>query len=281
MNVAKAAESRDISHALGEIRVKALTEVSGIAASREHPDTLWMMNDGDKGWLFALTTDGSLAATASFAADIVDVEDIALGPGPKAGRDYVYLGDIGDNNEGRSEIRVVRFAEPAFSGERGEQIRIEDAEVLRLNYPDGPHDAETLFVDSQVRVLCIVTKEKSRARLYTVPLDELSGEATAMLTNAGKVGVEEVSAGAISADGSRVILRHEEDGWLWNRRDGESVAAALERKPTKVAVHGKRQGKNGEAVCFAPDGLTYFTVSEGKSQPIYRFDLPETSPDDR
>jgi hypothetical protein len=279
MNAAKAAESRDVSHAIGEIKVKSLDEVSGMAASRGRPETLWMMNDGDAGWLFAVTTSGSLAGTASFSADIDDVEDIAIGPGPEAGRDYVYLGDIGDNDAERREIRVVRFAEPQLSGQRGQQIRIEDAEVFRLTYPDGPHDAETLFVDSRDGVLCIVTKEKNRARLYMMPLDELREDDSARLSEATKLDVEEVSAGAISDEGDRVILRHEEEGWLWNRGDGESVAEALERKPKKVPVRGKRQGKNGEAVCFAADGQSYFTVSEGKNQTIYAFDLPAATAD--
>jgi hypothetical protein len=274
MSGVKAAGERDISHALGEVKVKGLNEISGIAASGTHADTLWMINDGDASSLFAVSTAGSLVALATYAGEVHDVEDIAIGPGPKARREYLYLGDIGDNNSQRREIRVVRIAEPELSDKPGQQLHVDDAETLRLAYPDGSHDAETLFVDSRDNVLCIVTKEKNGARLYTVPLDELNADGRATLTKAGELGVGEVSAGAISADGGHVLLRRENQGWLWERREGESVAEALERKPTKVPVLGKRQGKNGEAVCFAPDGRSYFTVSEGKNATIYAFDLP-------
>jgi hypothetical protein len=281
MNVANAADERDISHALGEINVKSLTEISGMAASGTHSDTLWLINDGDAESLFAVSTSGSLVALVTFSGDVDDVEDVAIGPGPKAARDYLYLGDIGDNDSERRDVRVVRFAEPELTDERGQQIRVEDAETFRIAYPDGPHDAETLFVDSRDRVLCIVTKEDSRARLYTVPIDELSAGGRATLTKAGKLDVEKVSAGAISADGGYVLLRWEKQGWLWHRRDGESVADALQRNPTEVPVLGKRQGKNGEAVCFAPAGRRYFTVSEGKNATIYAFDLPDAGADER
>ena len=36
---------------------------------------------------------------------------------------------------------------------------------------------------------------------------------------------------------------------------------------------GKRQGPNGESICFSADGDSYFTVSEGKKQAIYRVRL--------
>jgi hypothetical protein len=126
-----------------------------------------------------------------------------------------------------------------------------------------------------------VTKEDNRARLYTVPLEKLREGGKATLAMAGKLDVEQVSAGAISADGRRIVLRREDQGWFWERHEGESVAEAMERKPKKVPVLGKRQGKNGEAICFAPDGNSYFTVSEGKNQTLYQFDLPSPESDDR
>jgi hypothetical protein len=277
----KAAGDRDVSHALGEIKVKGLDEISGIAASGAYPETLWVIDDGATKSLFSVSIEGSLVAMATFAADIQDVEDIAIGPGPEAERDYLYLGDIGDNDSERRDIRVVRFAEPELADKKGQQFRMEDAEVFRLEYPDGPHDSEAMFVDPRDRVLCIVTKEKNSGRLYTASIDELSEDGRVTLTKAGKLDVEDVSAGAISAEGSRVLLRREDEGWLWERRDGESVAEALARKPKKVPVMGKRQGKNGEAACFAPDGQSYYTVSEGKNQPVYRFDLPPADADDQ
>lgn len=264
----------DVSHELGKIKVDELKEISGLAASRLNPDVLWLNNDGDSGQLFAVSTGGKLAAFVTCKSAIKDLEDIAIGPGPTKGVDYLYLGDIGDNDNRRRDVRVVRFPEPDLKGARGVQLTVADAEEMRLVFPDGPHDAEALLVDPVSGNLFVVTKEKDRARLYMVGGGELRGGAEARLTSAGKVAAEEVSGGAISPDGRQILLRREKEGWLWDRMAGESVAEALERRPAKVPVLGKRQGPNGEAICFGPTSDSYFTVSEGKKQAIYQFDLP-------
>ena len=268
------ARGADVSHELGKIKVGELKEISDVAASRRNAEVLWLHNDGDRGQLFAVSTSGKLVAVVNCRAAISDLEDIAIGPGPVTGIDYLYLGDIGDNDERRREVRVVRFTEPDLSGPRGQQLDVKGAEEFRLTYPDGPHDAEAMFVDPVAGDLFIVTKEKGKARVYSVAGGQLQDREVAKLTAAGKLDVDEVSAGAISFDGSRILLRRENQGWLWDRPSGESVAAALARKPEKVPVLGKRQGPNGESISFGPDGTSYFTVSEGKKQAIYQFDLP-------
>jgi hypothetical protein len=262
---------------VGKVRPKQLVEISGLAASRRNPGVLWLHNDGDAGLLFALDTTGRLVALVKCPAEVEDVEDIALGPGPEAGVDYIYLGDIGDNDQRRRAIRVVRFAEPKLSGKRGEQPIVDAADVFDLVYPNGPLDAETLLVDPLTGDLFVVTKERRRARLFTVSAGRLKPGGEIPLTPLGRVDAEEVSAGDISADGRRIVLRRETRGWLWNRDAGEGLAAALQRTRREIEVRGKRQRNNGEAMAFAPSGDRYFTVSEGKKQPIYEFALPAES----
>jgi hypothetical protein len=264
----------DVSHEMGKIKVSDLRETSGMVASRLNPNVLWVHNDGPVRQLYAVSTTGKLVAIVDCSVPIADLEDIAIGPGPKQGIDYLYLGDIGDNSARRREVRVVRFPEPELTGERGQRLNVQDAESLRLVYPDGPHDAETLIVDPKSGELLIVTKENGSARVYSVPAKSLDSSEGASLSSAGTLSVDGVSAGAISNDGSRLILRRENQGWLWERRPEESIAEALARKPQKIDVLGKRQGPNGESVSFTPSGGGYYTLSEGKKQAIYRFDLP-------
>ena len=259
---------------LGRIRPQQLSEISGMAASRQNPQILWLHNDGDSGLLFAIRTTGQLAALVSCPVEIEDLEEIAIGPGPEPDTDYLYLGDIGDNRASRSAVRVVRIAEPELAKMNGKLFDVNQAEAFALIYPNGPHDAEAMLIDPQSGDLFLVTKEQGRARLYTVTASRLKDGASASLQAAGTLGVDEVSAGAISPDGSRIILRREAEGWLWTRRQGESLAAALQRKPQKIPVLGKRQGPNGEAISFAPGGDHYYTVSEGKKQAMYQFALP-------
>jgi hypothetical protein len=269
-----AANGADTGRELGRIKIKPLQEVSGIAASRRHEDVLWMHNDGEAKHVFAVKTSGKIAAQVKIPEAVEDVEDMAVGPGPEEGVDYLYLGDIGDNDGNRREVRVVRFAEPSLDDERG-QPKVRNAEVIRLRYPDGSHDAEALLVDSTTGDLMIVTKEDRGARAYIAHAARLSDRASHVtLEELAALEAEQVSAGDISSDGRWVLLRNEEQGWLWERAPGEPLADALQRPPVVVAVRGDKQGDNGESVAFGPTGQSYYTVSEGKDERIYEFGLP-------
>jgi hypothetical protein len=258
---------------LGTAKPKELTEISGMAASRLNPGVLWVANDGDSGWLYAIRTSGKLAGALKLPVRVLDVEEIALGVGPEAGVDYLYIGDIGDNDERRPEISLVRVPEPVLEGAGTVSLRTEDCEQFRLVYPDGSHNAEAMFVDPATHKLYIVTKEARGARLYEIAIGKLrSGERNALMLVA-ELDVDYVSAAAISPDGSLVVLRREDRGWLWFWRPGQSVADVLRGPPRPVPVRGRRQDKNGEAITFRPDGACYYTLSEGKKQAIYEFDV--------
>jgi hypothetical protein len=265
------------SRELGKIKVRQLNEVSGMAASRLNPYVFWLHNDGDSGQLFAVRATGKLASAIDCPIAVEDVEDVALGPGPIAGVDYLYLGDVGDNRENRDTIQVIRVPEPNLSNAARQPIAPNAFEAIRLEYPDGPHDAETLLVDPTTGSLLVVTKEPGRARMYEAPAGELKQGATVKLRLAGTLRVADVSAGSISPDGKWLLLRQEANGWLWPRATGQTVAEAISGEPIAVPVRGENQGPNGEAITFSADGTSYFTVSEGKNQAIYEFPLPSHS----
>lgn len=259
------------------VKVKKLSEISGIAASRQNPGIFWLHNDGPSRLLYAVDNTGKLVALVSWPNEIADFEDMAIGPGPKAGADYLYVGDIGDNDSRRAGIRIVRFAEPKMSDVHNGQMDVETTEEFRFKYPDEPHNAEALVVDPMSGDIFVVTKDHRNARVYTCSANDLKEKATEQLKLVGTLDLRKVSGGAIARDGSRIILRREDQGWLWNRARGESIADALKRHPKKIAVRDQSQGPNGEAVAFSPAGTSYFTVSEGKNQTICEFPLPGRS----
>jgi hypothetical protein len=258
----------------GRIRVRNLGEVSGLAVSRQNPDAIWLHNDGDEKQVFAVTTAGQLVARVHVDVPMTDVEDMAIGPGPDKGVDYLYVGDIGDNESSRQEIRVIRFAEPALQNVRDKKIEAKYVEEFHLRYPDGPHDAEALLVDPTTGDVLIVVKEENRSRLYRVGEDRLKTDATIALELVGYLNVDDVSAGDISPDGDLIILRDEDRGWIWSRPSGTSVADSFKRAPRPVLVRAAGQAQNGEAVGFTPDGNSYYTVSEGDQEAIVIFPVP-------
>src|SRR5215213_7691535 len=80
----------------GTIQNSLITEASGIAASRINSNVLWTHNDsGNPAQLFAMTPAGTNLGTYSITgASNDDWEDIAIGPGPAFGAQYLYIGDI-------------------------------------------------------------------------------------------------------------------------------------------------------------------------------------------
>jgi hypothetical protein len=168
----------------------------------------------------------------------------------------------------------MRFPEPNLADRSADEVDAKSFEQIRLEFPDGPHDCETLLVDPTTGDLFVVTKEPGRARLYFAPAADLRDGVTVNLQPAGTLGIAEVSAGSISPDGKWILLRQEAAGWLWPRRAGQSVADALSGQFVTVPVRGDRQGPNGEGVTFSADGTTYVTVSEGKKQALCEFPLP-------
>src|SRR5580765_1178332 len=100
----------------GAASINALTEASGIAASRQNPGVLWTHNNGSVGSIYALSPGAARLATFELNESVIDLEDIAVGPGPSAGLSYLYLGDIGGNtvsSSGRGSVKIVRIPEPS------------------------------------------------------------------------------------------------------------------------------------------------------------------------
>jgi hypothetical protein len=262
--------------ALGEVAAGQLKEISGLAASRRHPGVLYVHNDGSDGRLFGIGTNGQTVAVFELAAKVTDLEDIAIGPGPEPGVPHLYVGDIGDNDRRRSTVAVYRLPEPDLpSGTTAKRpAPLTTFDTLRLRYPDGAHDAEAVLCDPRTGDLLIATKEKRRSRIYLAPANRLAAGAEVALTLLWEVPVADVSAGDISPDGHHLILRRENAAFLWTRGAEEPLLKALARPSRRVAVIGPPTEPNGEALAWRPDGTGYYTLSEGKRQPVYFFALP-------
>jgi hypothetical protein len=263
---------------VGTVEAFNLYEASGLAASRQNPGVLWIHNDsGFGGTVFALSTNGAyLGSYRVPSAFSGDYEDIAIGPGPVPGMDYIYLGDIGDNFSGRGSIRVHRFPEPAvYARQSGNPVSyfVAGAETLNLFYPDseGPADAEVLMVDPVTGDLFIATKLETGTRIYRASRAQLDAGGSVELAFVRQLGFAEPSGGDISPDGSLVALRDEDAAGSWKRSAGQSIGDALGGRGSLVPVIGRPREPNGEALGFHGAGLGYYTISEGFNQPIYYF----------
>jgi hypothetical protein len=245
---------------IGRIGAAAATELSGLVLSRSQPGVLWTHNDsGDRPRLLAVSPTGRLLADLTVqGAESFDWEDIA------AARGSLLVGDIGDNLAQRPTISVYRVNEPRLRA--GSAVRGLSATRFDLRYPDGPRDAEALLRDPNGGKLVIVQKRAfGGAGVYVA--DRVAAGRTTTLRRAGRLTIGAVTAGDVAADGRTIALRTYDRVLVWVRRPGESVAAALQRRPC-VAREGLLSEGQGETLALFGDGRAFYTVPEGAGPAI-------------
>lgn len=239
-----------------------IDEVSGIVDSRSQPGNLWVQQDsGSPAELVLLGHDGRLKGRISVPNFTNrDWEELAIGPGPNDGTNYLYIGDIGDNNAQYPIVQIYRVAEPASL-----QTPITQVDRINFRYPDGPRDAEALFVDPQTKDIYIISKREDQVHLYSLPYPQNVNEITVakshgLLPSFGGGLANYVTAAAISTDGSEILVRTYTNLYYWKRKDNQSVADALTLGNLRALP--VRLEPQGEAVCFDRDNKGYFTLSE-------------------
>ena len=265
----------------GTVLISGLNECSGIVASRDNANVLWAHNDsGDSARLFALDTQGRRLGTYNLTgATHTDYEDIGIGPGPLPNVSYLYVGDIGDNAESRSTVRIYQIPEPAVYARQYTNpptVGTKGVRSITLDYPDGAHNAESLFIDPWTGDLFIVTKEVTTSRVYSTTQAALNSGTNVILTFVRNISFDIPSSADISPTGREIIIRQEEFAQLWTRTNGQSISNALAGTPVTIPVIGTPTEANGEAVAFDVYGNGYYTLSEILSgqpidQPLYYF----------
>lgn len=261
------------------LKSSELNEVSGLIVTRNN--TIYVHNDsGDTTRFFAINAKGDLLSTIYFKGDpvrkskgVLDCEDIAYGPGPEIGRNYIYLGDIGDNSSLRSYISVYRFPEPS----KLETTMHTERELIHFRYPNGAQDAETMMVDPVSKELVIVSKRQDTVGIYAASLSFRDGD-TIQLQKRGSLYLPSgltpsskyIVAGDISFDGKQVLLKTYQKVYYWGRKNNEPLTDALLRKPVALPYVRERQG---EAIGFSSDGKGYYCISEGLNALVYYYKI--------
>ncbi len=260
---------------VGQIRSKLLDEISGLAASRKNPGVFWVHNDsGDRAQIYAIDVRGRLLSTFLVTgASARDWEDIAVGPGPQAGESYLYIADIGDNKASKKMATVYRVPEPSVSLTEPVPIdRTARTDVIQLTYPDRPRDAETLFVDPLTRDIFIISKREMSNRLYCAPYPQSTEDPTTLQFKA-TLGIGYAVGGDMSSDGRFAVVRSVFGAVMYSRGANKVAWEVFKGKPVAIPVKLEPQG---EAIAFDIEGRGYYTVSEGKKQPIYYYERIET-----
>lgn len=268
---------------IADLKNASVNESSGLAASRSNPGIYWTHNDsGDGPLVYAFDATGESRGVFRVAgAQARDWEDMALGPGPQAGQSYLYLGDIGDNEKSRAEIVVYRVAEPKLAATDKTSSKTNPrttarADAIRLRYPDGKFDAETLLVHPTTGNLYIITKVMLKnATVYEAAAPLVAGKVISM-KRIGEIKVPSLmggvlTGGSISPDGRRIALCDYLQGY-------EAVLPPSSRNFNdiwKQTVTGFSLGQReqGEAITYRADGKALLATSEGTRPPLIQVEL--------
>lgn len=286
-------------------------EISGLVASIQNPGVLWAHQDsGNPAALIALGTDASSRGEWTLSGTTNDDwEDIAAAT--IDGQPMLYLGDFGDNEAVRTNLRIYRVKEPLLANNSGGTIPAADIETISIQYPESPagekgvgspgiparRDAESLIVDPHNGDLYILSKRESTGRLFRlahqasyvgVQTLEYLGDMPAIINDTVHGFSTSSTAADISRDGLEIVLRNYAHVLYFQRADLDTSIAELltgdtiEELPF-VGTSYPGGEPIGEAICFSSGGDAYFTIGEtadaGTDNPLFRYRrLPPNSP---
>lgn len=235
-------------------RLPGLAETSGVAFSRRTAGVLWTVIDSGPPMLYALdaargTFVGRVQVTG---ADVQDWEDVSVGSCPKGS--CLYIADIGDNSAHRDHVTIYRVAEPDAKARSTEAV-----EVFQASYPDGPHDAEALFVSPQGQLFIVTKGDGAPIALYRLPADLRAG-VRARLERVGPLPMARtdgnrtrVTDAETSPDGRWVAVRTHETVLFY--RTAELIAGPS-RETFRADVSALREPQ-GEGVAMSSAGDVY------------------------
>lgn len=235
-----------------------LTEISGIAASAQHPGILWTHNDsGDGPRVYALDAKTcEIRATVTMSGiDVTDVEAIAVGQDSK-GQPVIWVADIGGNTVRRSNVWLHSFAEPAQI--RDQQVKVSSSAIT---YSDAPGDSESLLVEPTPngRMWIVSKRQSSQGKFYALPAGFGPGSRSATVEPVGAAPWLATDA-SFSPQGGQFVIRT-----YIGARMYQGVPPGSDERGLDVPSQGQ-----GEAITFSADATSVYTISEGANAALWR-----------
>lgn len=260
----------------GVVANTALTEISGIAASRQHANVLYAHNDsGGAASVYAMTLQGQTLGEYQLAnATNFDWEDMSLGPCP--GGTCIYLADIGDNGAVRTSVFLYRFLEPTTPPSGVTTVTWERFELV---YDQSlKTDAESFMVHPITGTIYIVTKKQLGQKSAVYKATTLDPLGITTLTKVVDLQIPDpirvelpLTSGAFDPCGTSVLIRGYGNVYQLTSTgpNPDTIFSAtpvrLSAPPFNSSASGELQG---EAITWLPGG-GYVTVSEGASATLH------------
>ena len=279
---------------------KNIIEVSGIACSRVTPGYIWMQSDetdeDTNPFIIATDEKGAERACKVKFNKIYrwDWEDMS--GGVYDGKDYLFIGAFGDNDEDDGEYCIIYFEELAIDPVNQPEVTV-TAHRIKYQYPGGlKHNAEALMYDNVDQMIYIITKVYYNVcQVFKIPFRLDYGDTEQTLEYVCDLGVRDdlgyseknqpykgfhlVTGADISPDGKYILIKNHNNivatySWilLFTREEGESVAQTLIRQTHPEPLKCYQYEWQGEAICWLDD-YTFYTTSDSDegNPPIFKY----------
>lgn len=263
----------------GVILAPQLDEISGMAASHAHADTLWVLNDGGNApTLYAIGTRGGLQATLH-VDNVVNTDWEDLAAFELQGRHYLLVADTGDNGGLRRTLQLHVIEEPRTL----EDGHVRPAWSIAFRWPDGPRDCEAVAVDARRGQILLVSKRRQPPELFVLPLRP-DGDGLQVARLAGRLaGVPQPDAAALRDNPRAARLQHQvtaadiapddrtlavltySEVLIYARPRHDDWARALARRPS---IHDLPWLPQAEALAWSTDGNGLYATGEHSPAPL-------------
>jgi len=248
---------------------RALDETSGMAASRRNPGLFWAHNDsGDEARLYLFDRKGrDLGSCLLRGIQAFDWEDIASFSWQ--GKSYLLVADTGNDGMNAAVHMLHWLEEPPADPQQG--VFVKDVPVLatiHFSFEDDFRDCEALAVDPTDRSILLVSKDRGLGgHVYLLPWPSTidarkaySARLIATLRLPPATGLD------IAPDGRRAVLVTYGNAYEFRRGAGENWAATFAQPPREIPLPERKQG---ESICYGPDGKTLYLTSEQLPTPLW------------
>lgn len=271
-----------------------IIEVSGIACSRVTPGYIWMESDEREDCIIATDEAGKKRACKLKMSKTIGWDWEDLSGGVYNGTNYLFIGSFGDNEEKRTDYRIIYFEEPAIDPVNMPEQTV-TPNYIKYVYPDGKsHNNEALMYDNREQMIYIITKVYYNVcQVFRIPFRLDYGDEVQTLEYICDLGVRSdlgesdknqpykgfhlVTGADISPDGSQILIKNHNNivasySWvlLWERLDGESVSETLKRQPEPLKCYTYEW--QGEAICWLNNNIFYTTSdADDGNPPIFKY----------
>lgn len=272
----------------GWLSADELMEASGMQASHGHEGDFFVHNDEGEPVLYAIDETGADHGSVLIVpAKNKDWEDITSVP--VADGRWLVVGDIGDNKAKRKSIKLYFVEEPETGEHDRYSGRLDLKHSVKLRYPDGPRDCESMAYDPVDNQILLLSKRDTPARLYAVDLETALTEGKAELNFLGVIAklrpptsrdrfqwggrtdyISQPTGFDISPDGSQAVVITYRSLYRFRRKPGEDWLTVLQRKPDEYVGPPSIQN---EAISYSADGKSIYVTTEKRPAAIFRFEF--------